>query len=476
MKTSHFTSIVFFPTKFQVLRMDALNKKVVAYTSVAIPATLLENGTVKDSTGLSALIKKAFRDSRISERSVAVMIPEFATYNKMLQIPAEAKTDLDEAVRWQMREFLPSHGDQMVLDWKITERSSTGITLLAVAVRNDILNGYIDAISLAGLMPLAVETPAIAISRLVPLTEDYSIAIFLDESQGVMLAVNKGKILASTMVTTLDPTVFLSELSRMVAHLGNPQVAHIYLGGPGASQDFATEVAGFMKLQPQSLAPAVIAEANIANEYLLAISLAKKDPVAPSNENTVNLLPEIWVEHFKRSIFQIKAWTLTLTVSFVMWATFLSVIAIYIVLSARLQSYTDQSQSKSSTTSSEVLTQVGVANQIASQVLLIGSVTHQPFEVVNEVASKIVPGIVLTAFNVNTETGAVEIVGTADSREHLLAFKKALEADTNFTGVATPLASLLTEGNTKIAVVATYKPYAPAPKSNATIQTIPVNK
>ncbi len=476
MKTSHFTSVVFFPTKFQILRMDTLDKKVVASASVSIPETLLENGIVKDTAGLASLIKKAFKETHITERSIAVMIPEFATYNKMLEIPTAAKTDLDEAVRWQMREFLPEHGDQMVLDWKITERTSSKITLLAVAVRNDILDGYIDAVSLAGLMPLAVETPAIAISRMVPVTEDYSIAVFLDESQGVMLAMNKGKILASTMITSLDAKVCLSELSRMVAHLGNISVAHIYLGGRSVTQEFATEISNFMKLSPESLAPAVIADATVANEYLLAISLGKKDPASPSNESTVNLLPEIWVEHFRKAIFQVKAWTLTLTISFVMWALFLSVVASYMILSSRLQAYTDQSLSKSQTVSSEVLSHVGAANQIAAQVLSIGAATHQPFEVVNLVASKIEPGIVLTAFNINIETGSVEIVGTADSREKLLSFKRALEADTNFTGVSTPLASLLTEGNTKIAIVAVYKPYAPVSKSSGTIQTIPVNK
>lgn len=474
MKTSHFTTIVFFPTKFQVLRMDPQNKKVLASVTSDIPQELIENGVVTDPGALSVLIRKQFALAHVSEKSIAIMIPEFATYNKMLEIPTEAKTDLDEAVRWQMREFLPSHGEDMVLDWKITERGNKTITLIAVAVRNDILNGYVDAVSMAGLMPLAVETPVIAISRLVPTSDDISLAVFLDPSQGVMLALKKGKILASTMVTTLDSKVFLSEIARMIAHLGNVAIAHIYLGGQGASQEFATEIANFTKVSPTALAPAVVAEANVSNEYLLGISLSRKDPAEPSNETTVNLLPEMWVEHFRKNIFQLKAWTLTLTVAIVLWATFLSVVAFYMILSTRLQTYSDQSQAKSTTTSSEVITQVGAANQIAAQVLSIGAVTHQPFEVVNKVAAKTIPGITITGMNVNTENGATEIVGTADSRETLLTFKKALETDTDFTGVATPLSSLLTEGNTKISIVATYKPFAPATKPAARIQTIPL--
>lgn len=468
---NNFSALVFSATTLSVVRVSADKTRLVTAIQETLPPGIIVSGVVVKKEELTKVIGSLMNKARIRDRTVGLIIPETQTFVKILVLPVENQSDLNEAVHWQMRDYLPNNGVDMIIDWRIISRTKGSAEVMVVAAKQATIQGYVDAVSAANLLPVVVETPAIALERLIPRVTDMAVAVFMGNEESLIMAISDGKILVSSAIVSHDHHVVAAELGRIIAHAGKP-VAKLYIGGALMTQELAQLLSGTMKIP---IEPISVPIANIAAQdmqrFLLALSLTKKSPLAPTSDATINLLPQEWAQHFRKEIQGLQLWTFTLMTSVISWSVFLLVFATFIILSGRLSSLQQKLTSTDMTPFNEAVAEVNVANKTIAQVLSIESNIKTPFEVVNKIDDYDTSDITVSSYSVNTETGASEISGDATSSAALLVFKNSLMQDKDLINVTLPLANLLNDRSTKFSILFNYAPYTkPKSTQSGTIQ------
>jgi len=432
----------------QVIQLDSSQKTVVKYGSFDLKQGLIINRQVKDPAALAEIIKSAWSSLGLREKSVGLVVPEFSTYTKSLKLPDLEMDELDEAVNWQSQDFLPTGGSGMIMDWKIVdEEVDGGYRVLAVAIGQEVLSGYVDAASKAGLYPLVVETPSLSLCRVVPQDEARKLILHISVEETVIVLVQGKMIVASSVASSSSQNEIIQTAQRMMTHYSEVGVEKVYLGGAGLSQQFMQSLQGSMKLPVEALDYQVDGlERAQVQEYLIGISLQGKDPAGPEDEQTINLLPPAWEKHYKVIMRNVRFWTLTLIASIVIWASFLASFGAYMILSREVQVVKTKNMVGENGTGEEVFEEILTINSMIDKVLAVKSDQRSAEGLVNQVASLEQGGVRIDEYLVNLEKGYIQIIGKAPSRGALLAYKETLESQEDFLEVQMPISNLIGEG------------------------------
>src|SRR5689334_11230045 len=106
---NNFSALVFSLTTITVVRVSSDKKHLTNVLQEAMPQGLIVGGLVAKKEELGKFIISVVKKSGIRDRSVGLIIPETQTFVKILTLPVENQSDLNEAVHWQMRDYLPNN-------------------------------------------------------------------------------------------------------------------------------------------------------------------------------------------------------------------------------------------------------------------------------------------------------------------------------------------------------------------------------
>ncbi|OGM28300.1 hypothetical protein A2801_02480 [Candidatus Woesebacteria bacterium RIFCSPHIGHO2_01_FULL_41_10] len=466
-----FVSIVFYPDKIQVLKLDSKRKRVVKFSQFEVPPGVIMKYRVRDQVALSKIISQVWRKMGLHDKFVGVVVPEFSTYTKTLSLPALATDEIDEAIQWQLQEFLPTAPNNVISDWKIVKRTAESIDVLVVAILRDILFGYVDAVGHAGLYPLVVETPSLSLERITGGDTGGKMILYVSSHETLLILAEGEKIVASSVVNTNKVEDTLNTATRMIEHYRHVKVEHVHIGGVALTQDLIQYLNFNLGIPVQLISYSIAGIANgQAQDYLSAISMQLTDPAEPESERTVNLLPPGWATHYKHKLRDIRYWTLTLLASVVVWAAFLSTVIVFMLIGMQ----SDQLQREHAASGEEdygsVIVEVENINKLTSKTLAITSRIVPPQVVINKIAATKPPGVTISLYDLNMESGRVTIAGVAATRGDLIALKNALEQENDFDDIEVPISSLVNEANLDFQINLNYVPVTAvkkvAPKLN----------
>ncbi len=73
-----------------------------------------------------SIIKKIQDKAKFRSRRVVSAMPSFAVFSSIINLPEMSKKDLQSAVYWEAKKFIPIPIEEVILDWKILEEKSEG--------------------------------------------------------------------------------------------------------------------------------------------------------------------------------------------------------------------------------------------------------------------------------------------------------------------------------------------------------------
>lgn len=105
-------------------------------------------------------IKKALLDGKINTKYVVASLPSEDIIARYFEMPRIPKKNLDTAVRYEAKKFIPFKLEDMVFDFEIVNNKehSPQIKVLLVATKHDNLLGHLDLFKEAGLRVVGVDT------------------------------------------------------------------------------------------------------------------------------------------------------------------------------------------------------------------------------------------------------------------------------------------------------------------------------
>ena len=138
----------------------------VAYSGVEIDPNMKDEKAMAD---LANLIKKLFKDAKITGKDITLALPETQVFTRVMQFPLLNDQEIASAVKWEAEEYIPIPLADAIVEHQILERRENStppsVMVLLVAVLRSLVENYVQVLELAGLNVVAVETELVAMTR-----------------------------------------------------------------------------------------------------------------------------------------------------------------------------------------------------------------------------------------------------------------------------------------------------------------------
>ena len=137
---------------------------------------VLDQGILSDSSelgvdNLAKRIQLLVKNSRFKTKNCVLSLPESTVFSRLITLPKVEEKDLNEAIHWAIRPLVPVaietlNVSYLQIDSSIKDNKEL-VNWYVVAAPKDLVKKYQNIMERAGLNLLAVETEALAVTRLI---------------------------------------------------------------------------------------------------------------------------------------------------------------------------------------------------------------------------------------------------------------------------------------------------------------------
>ncbi|MBD3282029.1 MAG: type IV pilus assembly protein PilM [Candidatus Portnoybacteria bacterium] len=159
-----------FSIKIAKLKKRKKGFELESYNRSSIPKGIIEEGEIKDKKKLSDIVEKTVNTAKgksIHSPYVVSSLPEQHGFVKIIRLPKMNLKEAKEAIKWEAEANIPHSLEDVYLTWKILpiDKKENHVDVLINAVPKEIVDSYLDVLSLAGLEPVVFEIESVATAR-----------------------------------------------------------------------------------------------------------------------------------------------------------------------------------------------------------------------------------------------------------------------------------------------------------------------
>jgi type IV pilus assembly protein PilM len=151
------------------LEQDGKIDRVKSYGSANIAPGSILDGEIKKKENVVVAIQRAIETAgpkKIRTKKVVCSLPETKAFLRIINIPKMDKKEAKEAIKWEMEANIPVSIEQVYYDWEILEKNFTNekgkMSVLVVAVAQNVVDQFIDTIEAAGLEVMGMDIESVA--------------------------------------------------------------------------------------------------------------------------------------------------------------------------------------------------------------------------------------------------------------------------------------------------------------------------
>ena len=405
-----------------------------------LPPNIVVEGKVIDSLALGKIIKGVWLQSKIETNYAIVAIPDDEIYSQIFSFPKTVSGErLNDAMRLVANFQLPTKIEGVYLDWKQVNTSSNMNEMLISSIPRAVAQGFIDALNIAWIKPLALESHLASIARAIKIEDDQAIIFTKKTSDDATVFILKNKIVNFSRAI---PTRFVPK------NKFDTEVERI-------KKSFESE----MKSGDKPVIVMDILKASILDEYashpeltepksnwLATLGAVIRGALPEGEDHLISLLPvkpdQAYTYH-KATIFVGLVRNMIIGVSVFFTIAFLAVYFFMLSISKTTEHSTmNLSTSDASTESLNKEKLIQNINGLTSTAKSILSETPVWGNLLNEIKLRTINGVVISNISVPSVTDRISLSGSAKDRVTLNQFKKSLQDSPMFTEIEIPITNI----------------------------------
>ncbi|MCU0602001.1 MAG: pilus assembly protein PilM [Desulfobacterales bacterium] len=143
--------------------------KLKRFGMADIPAGTIEDGAISDPDTAAETIRQLFKSSNIKEANVAVSIGGYSVIVKKINVQTMPENQLQETIHFEAEQYIPFDISDVNLDFQIlgeNENNPNQMSVFLVAAKKEMVNDYINLVTLAGLTPCIIDVEAFALQNI----------------------------------------------------------------------------------------------------------------------------------------------------------------------------------------------------------------------------------------------------------------------------------------------------------------------
>lgn len=140
-----------------------------------VPEGMIQEGRIADMAGLAEIIRSLFKSQKIKEKKVALSTGGHSVVIKTISTSKVTDEQLHRNIRAEAEQYIPYDIDEVNIDYQIlgdSEYSAEQMNVLLVAVKQDLVDEYVELIQMAGLNPVIIDVDAIALQNVYEILPD----------------------------------------------------------------------------------------------------------------------------------------------------------------------------------------------------------------------------------------------------------------------------------------------------------------
>ncbi|MCR4263567.1 MAG: pilus assembly protein PilM [Candidatus Roizmanbacteria bacterium] len=428
-----------------LVQVNSTGDQFTVFRETVLPKGLIAGGAVQDQKQLSLFLSQMAKQSKLKETEIMVGLPELKATTQSITLPQMVSEEVTQAIENKASSILPFPYDEAYVDWQFIDKPKEGdMTILISAMPRSVVDGFVATFEAAGLTPLAFETTATSLLRLIPPESAQPVAaVDYTGTNATLIITQKGAIVASSVLQ--DGADIVEKVHRMIEYYLSQQegesaaIGSVYLTGKNISPQFVTSLSQLLKVEAKLLSAGIT---NIArerqSELAILSSLSRKTPSLPEDEKTINLLPDekallIEEEQMRKKEQQRKIGAVMLLVIFLIMSS-----VSFITLRNKTENLRQEIEAFSTKQHQSLTfnpTQISLIDTTAVENEKLSNLMTILFDEAPQ-------GILLSGIQFDTETGQVLLSGRASDRNTLLLYRDALEKREEISEVTIPLSSL----------------------------------
>jgi len=143
--------------------------KLKRFGMADIPAGAIGDGSISDPATAAEAIRQLFKLSNVKETNVAVSIGGYSVIVKKINVQTMPEEQLQETIHFEAEQYIPFDISDVNLDFQIlgeNENNSSQMSVFLVAAKKEMVNDYINLVTLAGLTPCIIDVEAFALQNI----------------------------------------------------------------------------------------------------------------------------------------------------------------------------------------------------------------------------------------------------------------------------------------------------------------------
>lgn len=149
--------------------------RLMTYGYIEQATDIVKSEAAADQQSVVNALKTLLHEAKVTTTKVIAALPSFTVFSSIISLPLMTRKELNSAVRWEAKKFVPMPIDELVLDWKLlkdnpvkgqsAERAPKNLRVLITAAPKSLVKRYIDLFKAAGLALDNLETESLALER-----------------------------------------------------------------------------------------------------------------------------------------------------------------------------------------------------------------------------------------------------------------------------------------------------------------------
>ena len=136
---------------------------------------LIEDGAISEPGEVAESIRNLFKSYNIREKSVAISIGGYSVIVKKINVQTMAEEQLQETINFEAEQYIPFDINDVNLDFQIlgpNESNPNQMNVFLVAAKKEMINDYINLVTLAGLNPCIIDVEAFTLQNIFEINYD----------------------------------------------------------------------------------------------------------------------------------------------------------------------------------------------------------------------------------------------------------------------------------------------------------------
>lgn len=143
-------------------------------------------------------MKSLLSELKVRTKKVVSCLPEDKVVSRLINLPSLKESEIKDALTFEAETFVPYPLNEVSIDYEIINQDSAGrLTVFVIAARTDLINSFVAMFKSAGLELVALESPAVALRRVVKHSMKLAKGVMvldMGEAYSDMVGLNKGNL------------------------------------------------------------------------------------------------------------------------------------------------------------------------------------------------------------------------------------------------------------------------------------------